>query len=149
MTLRELTRCRAELDKAMTSSHSTDREIKSLKQKLDAEQLARQAEQKFHQQSMAELKNIRIRMETTSGKQAELEDMVKVHKIRSEDLQNKLEDAEIAAHNAIRSESYARGQLEEVEHALAAALNEQRQAEDTIISLQKELRNLEAKVVLG
>jgi len=88
-------------------------------------------------------------METTSGKQAELEDMVKVHKIRSEDLQNKLEDAEIAAHNAIRSESYARGQLEEVEHALAAALNEQRQAEDTIISLQKELRNLEAKVVLG
>ena len=46
----------------------------------------------------------------------------------------------------MRSEAYARGQLQEVEDALAAALNEQRKAEDSIIGLQKELRQLEAKV---
>lgn len=146
-TLRELTKCRAELDKALTSNHSADRQIKSLRQQLDAEQSARQAEQKAHQQAMAELKNLKIRMETTSGKSAELVDTIKMHKVRSEDLQNKLEDAEIAAHNAMRSELYVRGQLEEVENALAAALNEQRKAEDTVISLQKELRVLEGQVI--
>jgi chromosome segregation ATPase len=147
MTLRELTKCRTELDKALSSSQTTDRQIKSLKQKLDAEQGARQAEQKTHQQSIVELKNLKIRMEITSGKIAEYEDTIKLHKSRSEDLQNKLEDDEIAAHNAMRSESYARGQLEEVEVALSAALNEQRRAEDTIVTLQKELRTLEGKVV--
>ena len=147
MTLRELTKCRAELDEALSSSQTTDQQIKSLKQKLDAEQSARLAEQKTHQQSIDELKNLKIRMETTSGKFSEYEDMIKMHKSRSEDLQNRLEDAEIAAHNAMRSESYARGQLEEVEVALAAALNEQRNAEDTIITLQKELRTLEGKVI--
>lgn len=147
-TLRELTKCRAELDKVLASSHTADREIKSLKQQLDAEQSARQAEQKSHQQSMTELKNLKIRMETTSGKFAEYEDIIKMHKSRSEDLQNKLEDAEIAAHNAMRSESYVRGQLQEVEDALAAALNEQRKAEDSTITLQKELRALEGKVFL-
>ena len=70
-----------------------------------------------------------------------------MHKSRAEDLQNKLEDAEIAAHNAMRSESYARGQLEEVEAALASALNEQRKSEDTIVTLQKEIRSLEGKVI--
>ena len=148
MTLRELTKCRAELDKALSSSQTTDHQIKSLKQKLDAEQSARQAEQKMHQQSIAELKNLKIRMETTSGKFAEYEDTIRMHKSSSDDLQNKLEDAEIAAHNAMRSESYARGQLEEVEVTLAAALKEQRKAEDTIITLQKELRTLEGKVIL-
>ena len=147
MTLRELTKCRAELDRILSSSQTTDRQIKSLKQKLDAEQSARQAEQKTHQQSIAELKNLKIRMEITSGKFVEYEDTIKLHKSRSEDSQNKLEDAEIAAHNAMRSESYARGQLEEVEVALSAALNEQRKAEDTIVTLQKELRTLEGKVV--
>jgi myosin heavy chain 9/10/11/14 len=146
MTLRELTKCRAELDKALSSSQTTDQQIKSLKLKLDTEQSARQAEQKTHQQSIVELKNLKIRLETTSGKFAEYEDTIKMHKSRSEDLQNRLEDAEIAAHNANRSESYARGQLEEVEVALAAALNEQQKAEDTISSLQKELRTLEGKV---
>ena len=145
-TLRELTKARADLDKALASSQSTEREIKSLKQQLDAEQSARQTEQKSHQQAIAEVKSLRIRMETTAGRFAELEDAVKMHKTRNEDLQNKLEDAEIAAHNAMRSESYARGQLEEVENALAAALNEQRRAEDTIVNLQKELRSLEGKV---
>jgi predicted nucleic acid-binding Zn-ribbon protein len=48
----------------------------------------------------------------------------------------------------MRSESYARGQLQEVEEALTAALNEQRKAEDNVITLQKELRNLEGKVSL-
>ena len=145
-TLRELARCRADLDKALASSQTTEREIKSLKQQLDAEHSARQAEQKTHQQTMAELKNLKIRMETTSGKYSELEDNIKMHKSRYEDMQNKLEDAEIAAHNAMRSESYARGQLEEVENALAAALSEQRKAEDTIVNLQRELRALEGKV---
>jgi hypothetical protein len=146
--LRELTKVRAELDKTLTTTQANERQVKSLKQQLDAEQSARRAEQKGHQQSMAELKNLKIRMETTSGKVAELEDTIRVHKSRAEDLQNKLEDAEIAAHNAMRSESYARGQLEEVEAALAAALNEQRKAEDTIITLQKEIRSLEGKVIL-
>jgi chromosome segregation ATPase len=146
-TLRELTKCRAELDKVLASGQNTDRQIKSLKQKLDAEQSARQEEQKSHQQSMIELKNLKIRLEKTSGQFAEFEDTIKMYKSRSEDLQNKLEDAEIAAHNAMRSESYARGQLQEVEDALAAALDEQRKAEDSIISLQKELRTLEGKVL--
>src|SRR5579859_5864060 len=145
-TLRELSKVRGELDKARASSQTTDRQLKSLKQQLEVEQSARGAEQKTHQQSMAELKNLKIRMETTSGRFAELEDSIKMHKARSEDLQNKLDDAEIAAHNAMRSEAYARGQLQEVEDALAAALNEQRKAEDSIIGLQKELRQLEAKV---
>lgn len=145
-TLRELTKVRGELDKAVASSQTTERQLKSLKQQLEVERSARGVERKSHQQSMAELKNLKIRMETTSGKFAELEDTIKMHKSRSEDFQNKLEDAEIAAHNAMRSEAYARGQLQEVEDALAAALNEQRKAEDSIISLQKELRQLEAKV---
>jgi chromosome segregation ATPase len=147
MTLRELTRTRAELDKALASSKNTDRELKALKQKLDAEQAARQAEQRTHQQSITELKNIKIRMEGNSGKVAEMEDVIKMHKSRTDDLQTRVEEAEIAAHNAMRSESYARGQLQEVEDALTAALNEQRKAEDTVIDLQKELRTLEAKVV--
>jgi myosin heavy chain 9/10/11/14 len=147
VTLRELTRCRAELDKALSSSQTTDRQIRSLKQQLDAEQIARQAEKRTHQQSMTELKTLKIRMETTSQKFAEYEDTIKMHKMRSEDLQDKLEDTEISAHNALRSESYARGQLQEVEDALAVALNEQRKAEDTIVSLQKDLQNLEGKVV--
>ena len=147
MTLRELTKCRAELDKALSSSQTTNQQIKSLKQKLDAEQSARQAEQKIHQQSIAELKNLKIRMETTSGKFAGYEDTIKMHLSRSDELQDRLEDAEIATHNAMRSESYARGQLEEAEAALAAALSEQRKAEDTVITLQKELRALEGKVV--
>jgi chromosome segregation ATPase len=146
VTLRELTKCRAELDKALSSSQTTDRQIQSLKQQLDAEQIARQAERKTHQQSMSELKNLKIRMESSSGKFAEYEDTIRMFKSRSEDLQDKLEDAEIAAHNAMRSESYARGQLQEVEDALTAALSEQRKAEDTIITLQKDLQNLEAKV---
>jgi hypothetical protein len=145
-TLRELTKARADLDKALASGQTTDREIKSLKQRLEAEQSSRQAELKSYQQTMTELKSLRIRMETTTGKYAELEDTIKMHKSRNEDMQNRLEDAEIAAHNAMRSESYARGQLEEVEAALAAALSEQRRAEDTILNLQRELRTLEGKV---
>jgi hypothetical protein len=145
--LRELTKVRAELDQTLASSQANEKQIKSLKQQLDAEQSARQAEQKGYQQSMAELKGLKIRMETTSGKVAELEDTIKMHKSRAEDLQNKLEDAEIAAHNAMRSESYARGQLEEVEAALASALNEQRKSEDAIVALQKEIRSLEGKVI--
>jgi len=147
-SLRELTKTRAELDKALVSSRNTERDIKSLKQQLDAEQSARQAEQKVHQQSMTEAKNFKIRMQTMSGKVDELEDTIKMHKSRSEDLQNRLEETEIAAHNAMRSESYARGQLQEVESALATAINEQRKAEDTIIDLQKELRVLEGKVIV-
>jgi len=145
-SLRELTKCRAELDKALASNQTTERQVKSLKQQLETEQSARQAEQKSHQQSMTELKSLKIRMETLSGKYAEMEDTLKMHRARSEDLQDKLEEAEIAAHNAIRSESYARDQLQEVEASLAAALNEQRRAEDTIVSLQRELSTLEGKV---
>lgn len=146
-TLRELTKCRAELDKALASRQTMDRQIETLKQQLDVEQSARQAEQKTHQQSIVELKNLKIRTETVSGRCAELEDTIKMHRSRSEDLQNKLECAEIAAHNAVRSESYVRDQLQEAEDALAVALNEQRKAEATITSLQRELRILEGKVV--
>jgi len=147
-TLRELTKVRGELDKAIASSQTTERQVRSLKQQLEVEQSAREAERKTHQQSMTELKNLKIRMETTSGKFAELEDTIKMHKARTEDLQNKLEDAEITAHNTMRSEAYARGQLQEVEDALAAALNEQRKSDDSLINLQKELRQLEAKVIV-
>jgi len=148
MTLRELTKARSELDRTLASHRNTDREIKALKEKLDAEQAARQAEQKLHQQTVAELKNLKIRMEGNAGKVSEMEDHVKMHKSRTDDLQNRLEEAEISAHNAMRSESYARGQLQEVEAALDAALSEQRKAEDTVISLQKELRTLEGKVLI-
>jgi chromosome segregation ATPase len=147
VTLRELTKCRAELDKVLAANPNAERRIQTLKQQLDAEQSARQVEKKTHQQSMGELKTLKIKMETTSGKIAEYEDTIKMHKMRTEDLQDKLEDAEISAHNAMRSESYARGQLQEIEDALSTALNEQRKAEDTIITLQKDLQNLEAKVL--
>jgi len=147
-SIRELTRTRSELDRALASHRNTDREIKALKEKLDAEQAARQAEQKLHQQTIAELKNLKIRMEGNAGKMSEMEDLAKMHKSRTDDLQNRLEEAEIAAHNAMRSESYARGQLQEVEGALNAALSEQLKAEDTVISLQKELRTLEGKVFM-
>jgi len=147
-SFRELTKVRSELDRALASHRNTDREIKALKEKLDAEQAARQAEQKLHQQTVAELKNLKIRMEGNAGRVSEMEDLAKMHKSRTDDLQNRLEEAEIAAHNAMRSESYARGQLQEVEGALNAALSEQLKAEDTVISLQKELRTLEAKVLM-
>jgi chromosome segregation ATPase len=145
-TLRELTKARAELDKTIASNKNTDREINALRQRLEVEQTARQAEQKTYQKTLTELKTLKIRMEGNSGKVAEMEDVIKMHKSRTEDLQNRLEEAEIAAHNAMRSESYARGQLQEVEEALTAALNEQRKAEDNVITLQKELRVLEGKV---
>lgn len=146
MTLRELTKCRQELDKVLASSQNYDKQIKSLKQQLEAEQLARQTEQKTYQQSTSELRSLKIRMETSSGRCGELEDAIKMHKMRSENMQNKLEDAEITAHNAMRSELFAKEQLQEVEEALSAALKEQRKAEDTIVSLQKELHILEGKV---
>jgi myosin heavy chain 9/10/11/14 len=147
-TLRELTKARAELDKTIASNKNTDREVNALRQRLDVERTARQAEQKTYQKTLTELKTLKIRMEGNSGKVAEMEDVIKIHKSRTEDLQNRLEEAEIAAHNAMRSESYARGQLQEVEEALTAALNEQRKAEDNVITLQKELRVLEGKVSL-
>ena len=146
VTLRELTKCRSELDNALASSQSTERQVKSLKQQLDAEKSARQAEQNIHQQTVGELKELKVRLETTAGKLAEHEDAIKLYKVRSEDLQDKLEESEISTHNSMRSESYARDQLQEVEATLKAVLDDQRMAENTIISLQKELRTLEAKV---
>jgi chromosome segregation ATPase len=146
VSLRELTKCRAELDKALQSTQKSDYQIKSLRQELEAEKSARKAEQQSQQQYLSELKNLKIRMETTSGKYAELEDTLKLQKSRFEDLQNKLEDAEIGAHNAMRSESYAREQLQEVEDTLISERAERRRAEDSMTILQKELRSLEGRV---
>src|SRR5277367_920293 len=145
-TLRELSNARVELDKIRAEKDAEYRKINVLKQELEAEKAARKRENSLNEWTKTEYKALKIRVEREAGKYAELEDTIKMHKSRSEDLQNKLEDAEIAAHNAMRSEAYARGQLQEVEDALAAALREQRKAEDSVISLQKELRTLEGKV---
>jgi chromosome segregation ATPase len=145
-TLRELTKCRTELDNLVASRQTAEREMKSLKLELDAVHSGRQKEQAIHQQAMTELKNLKIRMESTSGRVDEYEDVIKMYKGRSEDLQDKLEEAELSAHNAMRSESYAREQLREVESALASVLNEQKRGEEMVVSLQRELRSLEAKV---
>jgi chromosome segregation ATPase len=146
-TLRELSNARVELDKIRTEKDAEYRKINALKQELEAEKAARKRENSLNESTKNEYKALKIRVEREAGKHAELEDIIRLHKSRAEDLQNKLEDAEIAAHNAMRSESFARGQLQEVEDALAAALNEQRKAEDAYINLQKELRALEGKVI--
>src|SRR5271155_2008241 len=146
-TLRELSNARVELDKIRAEKDAEYRKINALKQELEAEKAARKRENSLNESTKNEYKALKIRVEREAGKHAELEDIIRLHKSRAEDLQNKLEDAEIAAHNAMRSESFARGQLQEVEDALAAALNEQRKAEDAYINLQKELRALEGKVI--
>ena len=146
-TLRELSNARVELDKIRAEKDAEYRKINALKQELEAEKAARKRENILNESTKTEYKALKIRVEREAGKHAELEDTIRMHKSRAEDLQNKLEDAEIAAHNAMRSESFARGQLQEVEDALAAALNEQRKAEDAYINLQKELRGLEGKVI--
>jgi myosin heavy chain 9/10/11/14 len=145
-TLRELSNARTELDKIRAEKDAESRKINALKQELEAEKAARKRENSLNESTKNEYKALKIRVEREAGKHAELEDTIRMHKSRAEDLQNKLEDAEIAAHNAMRSESFARGQLQEVEDALAAALNEQRKAEDAYVNLQKELRTLEGKV---
>jgi len=145
-TLRELSNARIELDKIRAEKDAEHRKITSLKQELEAEKAARKRETSLNESTKHEFKALKIRVERETGKHAELEDTIRMHKSRAEDLQNKLEDAEIAAHNAMRSEAFARGQLQEVEDALAAALNEQRKAEDAYINLQKDLRTLEGKV---
>jgi myosin protein heavy chain len=146
-TLRELSNARVELDKIRAQKDAEYRKINALKQELEAEKAARKRENSLNESTKNEYKALKIRVEREAGKYTELEDTIRMHKSRAEDLQNKLEDAEIAAHNAMRSESFARGQLQEVEDALAAALNEQRKAEDAYINLQKELRALEGKVL--
>ena len=148
-TLRELSNARIELDKIRAEKDAELRKISSLKQELEAEKAARKRESSINESTKNEYKALKIRVEREAGKYAELEDTIRMHKSRAEDSQNKLEDAEIAAHNAMRSEAFARGQLQEVEDALAAALDEQRKAEDAYISLQKDLRALEGKVFLS
>ena len=147
--LRELSSARVELDRIRIEKDAENRKINALKQELEAEKAARKRENSINESTKNEYKALKIRVEREAGKHAELEDTIGMHKSKVEDLQNKLEDAEIAAHNAMRSESFARGQLQEVEDALAAALNEQRKAEDAYINLQKELRTLEGKVILS
>ena len=144
--LRELSSVRIEVDKLRAEKEAETRKINTLKQELEAEKAARKRENNINESTKNEFKALKIRVEREAGKYAELEDTIRMHKSKVEDLQNKLEDAEIAAHNAMRSESFARDQLQEVEDALAAARNEQRKAEDAYLRVQKELRALEGKV---
>ncbi|CCJ30164.1 unnamed protein product [Pneumocystis jirovecii] len=143
-TLVELESARKEVEQLRKSQSNLQHEYYLLQEKLKEYEFSDENEERL--ELIRELAEIQMRFEIENQRSTELSESLTLYKNRAEEYFNKLETAEINVIKASRSETFARSQLKDAEETISKMLEERKEMEEHFHSLQKQIRELEAKI---
>ncbi|BFZ61595.1 class II myosin [Saitoella coloradoensis] len=98
---------------------------------------------------LRELNELALRLENEESRNSELSADLDRHKKRADDFFGRLEEADSTVRKAIKSEAFAKEQWHNAEEALNTVQAERKLAEDATVDLQKQVRELEARIEDG
>ncbi|KAH9942698.1 myosin tail-domain-containing protein [Amylocystis lapponica] len=142
----ELEDQRRQVKELMLAKKDLLSQVSDLKDRLDAELVAKNDELSAKRQLQMRLQDLEITSSASSTIHSEMTEAVEMYKLKSESLLKKVEEAEIARVKTARAESYTRRALADAEKAQMDAVAERKAIEGRMQIAEERVRDLEAKL---
>lgn len=142
----ELQRAREDLAAAHRARLALESQVSEARQRLDREALARNEEAAEKHRVMMELQELRINSASVSHTVAEARDTSARERARNEDYVSRLQQLDMEKLKAEKTADLTRLTLNDTERALSDSVGERKAAEDHIIALESQLRELQARL---
>ncbi|RDX42040.1 hypothetical protein OH76DRAFT_150576 [Lentinus brumalis] len=137
---------RRHVQELTASKKQLQNEVNSLKERLDAEILAKNDEIAIKRSLQARLQELEITSSATSTIHSELQEAIEAYKSKTDEYLKRYEEAEIKRAKAARAESFARRALADAEKAQAAIVADRQAAEQRLQVAENRVRELEHRL---
>ncbi|TBU21401.1 nonmuscle myosin heavy chain b [Dichomitus squalens] len=137
---------RRQLQELTASKKQLQGEVNALKERLDAEILAKNDEIAIKRSLQARLQELEITSSATATIHSELQEAIDAYKTKTDEYLKRYEEAEINRAKAARAEAFARRALADAEKAHAEAVADRQATEQRLQTAEQRIQELEHKL---